>query len=109
MTPLLVIVTTSSEEEAQKIIKVLVGEHLAACVQVLPGVTSTYHWKGSIETSTEIVLTIKTSQELWPMVGERVRELHSYECPEIIAIPVIEADPHYLKWWEKALNSEDQK
>ena len=104
MTPVLVIVTASNEEEAQKITNVLVEEHLAACVNASSGVSSTYWWQGKVETGTEIVLTIKTSRELWPIVGERVRELHSYKCPEIIAIPVVEADPDYLEWWRKALD-----
>jgi periplasmic divalent cation tolerance protein len=103
MTPLLVIVTTADEEEAQKITNVLIEERLAACVTSTPGVGSTYWWQGKVETGTEIVLTIKTSHELWPIVGERVRELHSYECPEIIAIPIVEIDPHYAKWWREIL------
>ncbi len=103
MSPILVFVTAATEEEARKIASLLVEERFAACVNFVPGVVSTYRWKGTTETSSEVALTIKTSRELWPTIQERIRNLHSYECPEIIAIPVVEADPDYLKWWEENL------
>ena len=103
MNPILILTTTSTEEEARLIALTLVEERLAACVNLLPGVTSIYRWKGNTETSPEVSLTIKSSRELWNTVRERIRKLHSYECPEIIAIPVIESDPDYLKWWQEGL------
>jgi periplasmic divalent cation tolerance protein len=76
----------------------LVGEGLAACVNVLPGVTSIYEWKGEIQRDTEVLLLIKTVRARLPELTDRVRELHPYELPEIIALPVRGGLPDYLQW-----------
>jgi periplasmic divalent cation tolerance protein len=103
MTPIIVQVTTSGVEEAEKIAYALLEAQLAVCVNLSPEITSLYVWQGKIETSTEVKLSIKTSLDLWPLVGERVRELHSYKCPEILALPILGSDPDYLKWWQENL------
>lgn len=83
---------------AQAIARSLVEERLAACVSVLPGLTSTYRWQGRIETATEALLLIKTSRAGFAALERRLRELHPYELPEIIAVDVCAAHTPYADW-----------
>lgn len=103
MTPLLVHITTANESEARLIAQTLVQEKLAACVQLVPGVESHYIWQGQAEVTTEILLLIKTESARWEELSQRVRALHSYQCPEIVAIPIERASADYLAWWEASL------
>ncbi|CAF0703579.1 divalent-cation tolerance protein CutA [Candidatus Methylacidithermus pantelleriae] len=105
MKPLLVSVTTENVEQARRIAQVLVEERLAACVQVVPQIHSVYRWKGKAEEAGESLLLIKSSQELWESLQKRIRELHSYECPEVVALPVYAAEASYLNWWSHCLES----
>ncbi|MBP6327909.1 MAG: divalent-cation tolerance protein CutA, partial [Dokdonella sp.] len=73
---------------------------LAACVSQLPGVRSTYRWQGQVECADEVLLLIKSTRERYPALAARLRELHSYELPEIIAVDVSVADPAYQAWVE---------
>jgi len=98
MTACLVYVTASSREEALQIGRVLVEERLVACVNVLDGMTSLYWWQGAIEEGQEAVLIAKTRQELVDRIIDRVKPLHSYECPCIVAWPIEKANPDYLNW-----------
>jgi periplasmic divalent cation tolerance protein len=93
-----VYVTAGSRDEAEKIARALVEEKLAACVNILPGVKSTYRWQGKIETTDEIVLIAKSRAALFPKLEKRVKELHSYECPCIVAWPVEAGHRPYLDW-----------
>ena len=76
----------------------LVEERLAACVHVIPGVTAIYRWKGSIEEDPQTVLVVKTARAAWPRLAERVQELHTDEVPEIVALPIEDGLPAYLRW-----------
>lgn len=96
-----VFVTASSEDEAAKMAKVLVEETLAGCVNIVRGVRSIYSWQGKIEDESEALLVIKTRQELYGALEEKVREMHSYEVPEVIAFPIVEGSKGYLDWlWD---------
>lgn len=86
------------EAVAERISKALVEERLAACVQRVPGVHSTYRWDGRVETGYELLLLIKTTPERIPAVFARVCELHPYDVPELLAIPVHAGLPAYLDW-----------
>ncbi len=86
------------EFAADRLAAQLVERSLAACVQIGPGVTSTYRWKGAIETSTERLILIKTRRELFARVEAAVREVHPYDVPEIIALSVTAAHAPYLAW-----------
>jgi periplasmic divalent cation tolerance protein len=99
----LVLTTTKNRAEAERIAKKIVGEKLAACVNVVPNISSTYRWKGKIERSRETLLLIKTSGEKLDKVIKRIEELHSYEVPEIIALPIERGLPEYLKWLKESL------
>jgi periplasmic divalent cation tolerance protein len=91
-------VTVPNDETATRIAHALVGEHLAACVNRVPGVTSTYFWEGKVCVDAELLLVIKTRRALFEGVRARVRELHPYTVPEIIALPIVAGDAAYLAW-----------
>lgn len=76
----------------------LVAEQLAACVSLLPGVTSVYRWEGEMQHQSEVLLLIKTTLERVEQLTERLRRLHPYEVPEIIAVPITEGLHDYLSW-----------
>jgi periplasmic divalent cation tolerance protein len=96
---IVMLVTCGSKKEARIIAKSLVERRLAACVQELGGaVQATYRWKGKIESSKECLLLIKTTRKRFRAVSQRVRELHSYKVPEIIALPVARGSRDYLDW-----------
>lgn len=93
-----VLTTTARKQEAQQIAQTLVEERLAACVQILGPITSTYRWQDAIETSEEWLCLIKTRQELYAQVEAAICRVHPYEVPEILAIPVIAGSEDYLAW-----------
>ena len=86
---------------AERIARVLVEEGLAACVNILPPMQSLYRWKGKIETASEQLLVIKSPVARFPAIRDRVRSLHPYELPEIIAVPIADGLPEYLAWLNK--------
>ena len=90
--------TTESKEEAQLIAQHLVGGKLAACVQILGPITSTYRSKGKVESAEEWLCLIKTREGLYPELEKAIIGLHSYETPEIIAVPISKGSPDYIKW-----------
>ncbi len=90
--------TTETKEEAKNIAQHLVGEKLAACVQILGPITSTYRWKGKVEVAEEWLCLIKTRENLYQDVEKAIKEKHSYETPEIIAVPIVEGSGEYLAW-----------
>jgi periplasmic divalent cation tolerance protein len=94
----LVLTTCSSLEEARSIAQTLVERQLAACVNIAPQIESVYRWQGEVETATEWLLLIKTTAEVFDRLRETLSELHSYELPECIAIPVEDGSAAYLEW-----------
>jgi len=101
--PIVVFVTTSSGRESKKISDAVLKDRLAACVNRLPGVSSRYWWKGKIETGREELLLIKTTRAKLPRLIRRVKALHSYEVPEVVALPIVGGNPGYLSWIEGSL------
>jgi periplasmic divalent cation tolerance protein len=89
--------TASSEAEAEAIAEALLADELAACVQILE-IRSRYVWKGAMQHEPEQLLLIKTRSALFEMVRAKIRTLHSYDTPEIIAVPVVAGDADYLGW-----------
>ncbi len=90
--------TAGSRDEAVRLAEMLVGSRLAACVQILPKMESVYWWEGAIERSPEHLLLAKTTLDNFARLEQEVRALHSYETPEIIALPVNSASAPYLEW-----------
>jgi periplasmic divalent cation tolerance protein len=94
----IIFITASSYEEARKVADALVTQKKAACVNIVPKVNSLFRWKGKIEDAEENLLVVKTRAKLLSEVVSTVKAVHSYEVPEIIALPIIEGNPDYLKW-----------
>lgn len=92
------LITVGNRAQADLLSRALVEGRAAACVNTLPGITSTFRWQGKLETDAELLLIVKTRRELIPEVSRIVRELHSYDVPEVIALPVIGGNPAYLDW-----------
>lgn len=90
--------TAGSREEGEKIARRLVEGRLAACVNIVPGVTSIFTWKGAVDQAEECLLIIKTRGELIPQLISRIKSLHSYDVPEIIALPITDGNTAYLDW-----------
>ncbi len=95
---LVVLITAGSRDEAGELAGALVRQKKAACVNIVPGIKSLFRYKNEIEEENETLLIVKTRRELFPGVIKLVRELHSYEVPEIICTPVRAGDPDYLAW-----------
>ena len=94
----IVLCSAGSEDEARKIARHLVDERLAACVNIIPWIESIYRWQGKLESSGEWLLLIKTTVERFPAVRDAIRDLHSYELPECIAISIEDGSSGYLEW-----------
>jgi periplasmic divalent cation tolerance protein len=94
----IVLCTVPDEATARRIASALVAENLAACVNIVPGITSVYRWKGAIETAPELLLIIKTTVGVYTRLQDRIHALHPYELPEIIAVSIDRGLPDYLSW-----------
>ena len=104
MTDKIVIFSTCpTAEEAEKVAKTLIEKHLAACVTLIPGARSIYRWQGAIEEASEHLLLIKSRRDLFAQLKEELGSVHSYEVPEILALPVVEGSPAYIDWIDKEL------
>jgi periplasmic divalent cation tolerance protein len=99
---IIVFMTASNGEEAARLADMLVGAHLAACVQILPEMESVYRWQGKIERAAEILLLAKTTRSKFEELEREVRALHSYDTPEIIAVPVVAGSASYVDWLIKS-------
>ena len=100
---IVILSTAGSAEEASKIAEHLVSAHLAACVNLLPGIQSIYWWNDAIQKDQEILMIIKTEREKFDEVKNAILSLHSYDVPEVISLPVENGYNEYLQWIEKAL------
>ena len=93
-----VVLITTAADEAQKIAELLLEKKKAACVNIVPGVDSRFWWQGNLDSDRECLLIVKSRASLFPEIVELVKTVHSYEVPEIVALPVIGASEDYLKW-----------
>lgn len=98
MTGAITVLVTCSQDESEKIAASLIEDQLAACVNIISGITSIYRWQGKICRESECLLLIKSERRLWKRLAQRVKDLHSYQTPEIIAIPIEDGYPPYLDW-----------
>ncbi|MCP5373526.1 MAG: divalent-cation tolerance protein CutA [Hyphomicrobiales bacterium] len=98
MDPVLIYITAASAEEALALGRALVGERLAACANVWPAITSVYRWQGAVQEDGEVALIVKTRAALVDRVSARVRDLHSYDCPCVVAVPISGGNPAFLDW-----------
>lgn len=96
--PIIIYITASNDKEAEKIARELVGNRLVACCNIIPAIRSIYRWKGDIHDDREVLLISKTVSSLFPSIIDYVKRIHSYEVPEIIAVPIIEGEKNYINW-----------
>jgi periplasmic divalent cation tolerance protein len=101
---IVVLSTCGSEEEAVRIATRLVEEHLAACVNLIPRIRSIYRWQGKVEDATEWMLLIKTSRDRYDSLATVLEAAHSYELPEVLALPIVAGSANYLAWLDAELN-----
>lgn len=100
---IIVMVTTPSEEEALKIVRRLLNDRLIACANIVGSVSSLFWWEDKIDKATEFLVLMKSREDLFQRLSERVKELHSYQVPEIIALPITAGSPSYLNWLDACL------
>ncbi|MEM2928405.1 MAG: divalent-cation tolerance protein CutA [Nitrososphaerota archaeon] len=98
-----VFTTTEKREDAEKIAKSLIEKRLAGCIQIIGQISSIYWWKNKIETSQEWLCIIKSKRNLYEEIEKSIKEIHPYETPEIIAMPIISGSEDYLKWLDNEL------
>ena len=95
---IVVLMTAGSQEEASRLAEMLVGAHLAACVQIMPQMESIYRWKGEVHRAPEFLLLAKTTAACFDELEREVRALHTYDTPEIVAVPVVHISAPYFEW-----------
>jgi periplasmic divalent cation tolerance protein len=96
--PIIVLSTCGDEAEALKLARAVVEARLAACVNIMPPVRSIYRWEGKIESAEEFLLLVKTTDDRFAALREMITALHSYDTPEIIALPIVDGSEKYLAW-----------
>ena len=104
---IVVFVNCANAKEADEIARSLVEKRLAACVNVLPGLTSWYWWENKLTQDQEILMVIKSSREMFGELEKEVLRLHSYAVPEVVALPIVEGSVNYLSWIEQSLKKSD--
>ena len=100
---IVVLSTCDSEEQAARLARELVEHRVAACVNIVPGARSIYRWKGEIEDTAEWILIIKSRRDLFAALRAALEKIHSYEVPEMIALPVVDGSDSYLAWLDREL------
>jgi periplasmic divalent cation tolerance protein len=100
---MVILCTCPDNKTAKRIAHKLVGDRLAACVNIIPGIESIYTWQNKIESSQEYLLLIKTNQDTYVKLEAIIKKEHPYECPEIIALPIQDGSQEYLQWLDKTI------
>lgn len=98
MKPALIYITAGGIDEARSIARELVTSRLAACANIIDNVNSLYWWKGEVQEDREVILILKTREALVPRLVEKVKSMHSYECPCIVSFPIAGGNPAFLEW-----------
>jgi periplasmic divalent cation tolerance protein len=101
--PVLVSTAAPDGETARRLARLLVEDHLAACVQIVDPIRSVYRWQGAVKDETEVLLLAKSAQDLVPRIEELLRREHPYELPELAAVPIVAGSPSYLSWLRQCL------
>ena len=103
MDAIVVFMTASNREEAARLAEALIEKQLAACVQILPGMESVYRWQGKTERQSEVLLIAKTASSRFTELESEIRALHSYDTPEIVAVPITDGSRAYLEWLQESV------
>ncbi len=99
----IILVTTKDKQQAEEISQLLLKERLIACANIVSPVTSFFHWLGKIDRAEECLIVMKSRDDLFEQVAEHVKLLHSYEVPEVLAVPIVEGSKAYLDWMSMVL------
>jgi len=102
---LVVLTAVEKQEDGERLAGLLVESELAACIQILPPMTSIYRWQGKVEQASEVLLLIKTTYAAYPRLEAAIKENHSYQTPEIIALPIEAGSSEYLNWLATSVKS----
>ena len=102
----IVYITAGAMDEGERIAEALVGERLVACVNIVPALTSIYHWQDAVHRDAEVLLLAKTRRELFERVVAQVEALHSYEVPDIVALPIVGGSDDYLRWIDETTDGD---
>ncbi len=100
---ILVLTTSKDKQEAEKIIRDIIKDNLAACANILGNINSIFWWKQKIEQEQEVLIIFKTRKDKFPQIVSAIKAIHSYSCPEIIAVPITDASQDYLNWLDDNL------
>jgi periplasmic divalent cation tolerance protein len=100
--------TCASEEEAEKLARLVVEQELAACASIVPNVRSYYRWQGAVETAAEYLLVIKSARRQFAALSAALERAHSYEVPEVLAVPVVAGSAPYLAWLDASIGGEKE-
>jgi periplasmic divalent cation tolerance protein len=103
--PQIVLCTVPDRDSAEEMANILIADNLAACVNILPGIKSVYRWEDKIEQGNELLLVIKTARTAYKALQAKIVDLHPYELPEIIAVPIEDGLPAYLNWLTQSLET----
>lgn len=101
---IIVLITVPTQDVGAAISQALVEERLAACVNLVPGITSTFRWEGKVQVESEAILLVKSGRGLFEALAARVRSLHPYTVPEIIALPIVTGNQSYLSWIKDSIS-----
>ena len=102
---IVVLITCAKIQEAKKIANVLVDSRLAACVNIIPGIHSIFRWEGKIDKAKEVLLIVKTKKSVFSKLVKKAKSIHSYDVPEIIALPIVSGEPSYLDWLNQSVQT----
>ncbi len=108
MSLLVVLVTAPDEAQAQSMAETLLKERLVACVQILPGLASHYWWQGQLERSAEVLMILKAREQTWSELEQRVRVLHPFDVPQIVALPASHVESHYAQWVNEVTGADSE-
>jgi len=103
MTHIIALMTTANKQEAQRIVRLLLDKHLIACANILGPIESQFWWREKIEKASEILVLMKSDEKLFEKLSETIKKMHSYETPEILALPIVKGWRPYLEWLDAAL------
>lgn len=109
MTHLFVYITAGSLKEAEMISQVLISERLAACTNIIPEMNALFHWKGEVTQEQEVVIIAKTTSKKYPGLESKVKSVHSYDCPCIIALPIAMGNAPYLEWIKEEVHKKKEE